>query len=160
MNVSPERQVQIDKAIEFWKKCRRISMSFTNEILDGENEMIDNIIEDSISEKEVNELYYFCDEIGNRFYCLRALYPDIYKGITESISNLYKSILKISEIERVKASKPCDQINGKTIKKISWSNDGFTGIKINFETEDGYILTYSLEFDGSLKYLNTKSVKK
>lgn len=49
-----------------------------------------------------------------------------------------------------------DHINGKTIKKMSWSNDGMTGTKIYFETDDGYVLTYLLGFKGDLKYLYTK----
>lgn len=49
-----------------------------------------------------------------------------------------------------------DPLNGKTIKKMLWSNDGMTGIKVNFETDDGYILTYLLGFKGDLKYLYTK----
>lgn len=28
-----------------------------------------------------------------------------------------------------------DPINGKTIKKMSWSNDGMTGARVYFETE-------------------------
>jgi hypothetical protein len=49
-----------------------------------------------------------------------------------------------------------DPINGKTIKKMSWSNDGMTGTRIYFETDDGYVLTYLLGFKGDLKYLYTK----
>lgn len=49
-----------------------------------------------------------------------------------------------------------DPINGKTIKKMSWSNDGMTGTRIYFETDDGYVLTYLLGFKGDLKYLHTK----
>ena len=47
-------------------------------------------------------------------------------------------------------------INGKTIEKMSWSNDGMTGTRIYFETDDGYVLTYLLGFKGDLKYLRTK----
>jgi|VirMetMinimDraft_7_1064189.scaffolds.fasta_scaffold85652_2 hypothetical protein len=49
-----------------------------------------------------------------------------------------------------------DPINGKTIKKMSWSNDGMTGTRIYFETDDGYVLTYLLGFKGDLKYLHKK----
>jgi len=49
-----------------------------------------------------------------------------------------------------------DPLKGKTIKKMSWSNDGMTGTKIYFETDDGYVLTYLLGFKGDLKYLYTK----
>jgi len=49
-----------------------------------------------------------------------------------------------------------DPINGKIIKKMSWSNDGMTGTRIYFETDDGYVLTYLLGFKGDLKYLHKK----
>lgn len=49
-----------------------------------------------------------------------------------------------------------DPLNGKLIKKMTWTNDGFTGIKIKIQTEDGYDFTYLLGFNGDLVYLNTK----
>ena len=39
---------------------------------------------------------------------------------------------------------------------MSWSNDGMTGTRIYFETDDGYVLTYLLGFKGDLKYLHKK----
>ena len=52
--------------------------------------------------------------------------------------------------------KSADTIVGKTIKKMTWCNDGKTGIIIKLETYDGYVLSYSLGFDGDLIYLSTK----
>lgn len=54
------------------------------------------------------------------------------------------------EIEKI------DPITEKKIEKMSWTNDGFTGIKVHFETDDGYMLTYLLGFNGDLKHLYTR----
>lgn len=49
-------------------------------------------------------------------------------------------------------------IHDKIITKMSWSNDGQSGIKVHFETKDGYVLTYLLGFHGDLKYLHTRDM--
>lgn len=48
------------------------------------------------------------------------------------------------------------ELEGKKIKKLTWSNDGSSGIKVHMETECAYILTYCLGFKGDLIYLHTK----
>ena len=49
-----------------------------------------------------------------------------------------------------------EPLNGKVITKISWSNDGSTGIKVHFETDDGYVITYLLGFWGDLVHEHTR----
>ena len=71
------------------------------------------------------------------------------------MADLTMDYLRYKQMNSSEENNP-DMLSGKTIKKMSWSNDGMTGTRVYFETDDGYVLTYLLGFKGDLKYLYTK----
>ncbi len=113
----------------------------------------------NISKEDIKNLYYFCDDIENRFRHLFDIYPEEYKIIIESINNLYKSISKIEK--KIDEDISNDQIHGKVIKKITCEYMTEYGQVIKFYTEDCYILYYEIgEYDKLTKSFPLNYIKK
>jgi len=105
-------------------------------------------------EEDLKQYYFFLNDVRNKFYCLRSIDEGIYNSMCEGEEIIQRALNRMGEVLRER-DKTRNHLREKQIKKMKWSNDGFTGIKINIETDDGYILQYSLGNDGNLKYIKT-----
>lgn len=69
------------------------------------NEAEENEVEESEEydrSYDIKELYFFCNDIGNRFSFLMHSHPEPYRLILENIDNLRKSIMNIMLKENIK----------------------------------------------------------